>query len=99
MAKVSDIDAATVAEYLNISADDPLISGILRAAIGFATSYTGLTEEQLDEHEDIYLAVLIKCSDFYDQRTEHSDKPVNNPTVETILSMHSVNLLPRPDIQ
>ena len=98
MAKVSDLNAAAVAEYLNISEDDPLISGILRAAIGYATGYTGLTEEQLDEHEDIYLAVLIKCSDFYDQRTEHTDKPVNNPAVETILSMHSVNLLPSPDI-
>ena len=99
MVKVSDIDASTVAEYLHIDSNDPLIPGILRAAIGYACSYTGRTEEELDLFEDMYIAILVKCSDFSDQRTEHTDKPVNNPVAETIFSLHSVNLLPRPEVE
>lgn len=99
MAKVSDITAAVVAEYLHIDPTDILIQGILRAAIGYACSYTGRTEAELDEFEEMYIAVLIKCSDYYDQRTEHTDKPLNNPTADAIFAMHSVNLLPKPDTE
>lgn len=99
MVKVSDIDANTIAEYLHIDATDPLIPGLYRAAIGYATSYTGRTEEELDLFEDMYIAILVLCSDFYDQRTEHTDKPKNNNVVNTILSLHSVNLLPRQEVE
>ena len=92
--KISELTPEIIAEYVHIESTDALISPCLAAAIGFACSYTGHTEAELDDYEDVTIAILLKISDMYDQRTEHTDKPVNNPAVETILEMHRINLLP-----
>ena len=95
--KISELTPGIIAEYVHIEADDILLAPCKEAAINYAVSYTGHTAEELDEFEDVTIAVLLKISDFYDQRTEHTDKPINNPAVETILSLYSCNLLPRED--
>lgn len=94
---ISTLSAATVANYLHIEADDALISPLISAAQSFCCSYTGHTLAELDEFDDVDMAALIWISDMYDQRTEHTDKPINNPAVTTILSMYSCNLLPREE--
>lgn len=92
--KISELTPSIIAEYVHIEADDLLLDPCKRAAIDYAVGYTGHTEAELDEYEDVTVAVLLKISDFYDQRTSHTDKPINNPAVETILSMHRINHLP-----
>lgn len=92
--KISELTPEIIAEYVHIEPDDVLLEPLLEASISFAEKFTGHTAEELDEYEDVTIAILLKISDFYDQRTEHTDKPINNPAVETILSMHSTNLLP-----
>lgn len=94
---LSTLSATTVAEYLHIEANDALISPLLAAAKSYCCAYTGHTLAELDEYDDVDMAALIWISDMYDQRTEHTDKPINNPAVETILSLYSCNLLPRED--
>ena len=64
-----------------------------KAAIDMVKSYTGLADAQLDEHEDITIAVLMLVADMYDNRQMQVDKNNMNRTAETILNMHSVNLL------
>lgn len=63
------------------------------AAIAFAKGYTGLTETELDIHEDITIAVLMLIADMYDNRQLQVDKNTINRTADTILGMYSVNLL------
>ena len=94
---LSTLSAATVAEYLHIETDDALISPLIAAAKSYCCAYTGHTLTELDAFDDVDMAALIWISDMYDQRTEHTDKPINNPAVETILSLYSCNLLPSID--
>ena len=67
------------------------------AAIAYCTGYTGLTEKGLDEHEDISIAVLVLISDMWDNRSMTVDRSNINRTINDILGMHSVNLLPTPE--
>lgn len=97
--KVSDIIYADVAEFLRL--DDVTVNDVntlntlLGAAKSYISNYTGRTIEELDNYEEFVTAVLILCQDMWDNRTLYVDKNTMNKTVENILSMHSVNLLPK----
>ena len=102
--KVSEITAQIVADCLRedgYSALKPLgIPEILTAAKSFVSSYTGIPEtttdesvKTLDDYSDFYIAVLVLCQDMYDNRSYYVDKNNVNRVVETILGMHSTNLL------
>ena len=68
------ISAVTISDiklYAKIesgSLEDNLLTAILVAGKEYIKSHTGLTTEQLDEHEDLTIALLILCSDMYEQR-------------------------------
>ena len=93
--KVSEITDEVVAEY--VRADDPeeMAIGLARkAAVEYVRSYTGLTDEEMDQHEDLAIAVLIVASDLYDNRSATVKEGNVNKTMECILGMHSKNQLP-----
>lgn len=79
-------------EYLE-NGEAVYIEEVKRAAVEYAKSYTGLSEEDLDTHEDITIAVLVLISDLYDNRQMYVDKGNINRVVDTILGMHCENLL------
>lgn len=97
--KVSEVDVQDLAEYARL--DDPgdielkELERMKGSAVAMITAYTGLSEEELDEHEDITQALFVLVMDMFDNRNLLIDcKSTNlNPAVRTILSMHSVNLL------
>lgn len=93
--KISELTDEYIAEYLRAEyeAEKNTFGIIKSAALEYIKSYTGLTDEEMDEHEDLTIAALVLCSDMYDNRqmTVQSDK--ENPTVVQILSFHAVNLL------
>lgn len=94
--KPSEITVDTVIDF--VRCDDcgesrSQLEYMLSAARGYVCDYTGLTEEECDEHEDITIAVLCLCSDMFDNRQTTVDRSTPNRTVETILGMHSKNLL------
>lgn len=94
--KVSEVTVTNVAEYLRLEEGEysqALLTSLLNTAKEFIKSYTGLTNEQIDEYEDFYIVVMVLCQDMYDNRTMYVDKNNLNRVVETILGMHSVNLL------
>ncbi len=94
--KVSEITINDVAQYLKLEEGeycDIELAPMLTAACQFIKSYTGLSEEEIDEHEDFYIVVMVLCQDMYDNRSMYVDKNNLNKVVETILGMHSVNLL------
>lgn len=102
--KASEITIDDICRQLRIDKtyltadDEALIPVIKKASEEFVKSYTGLTAEEIDTHEDITIAVLVLISDMYDNRQMYisngSKGYVNsNRVVDTILGMHCTNLL------
>ena len=96
--KVSEVTSADLAEFLRVGEVTPAEDGFLKTIIGAATAYmskyTGLTTAQLDGSQDLVQALLVLCQDMYDNRTLYVDSANVNQAVQSILDMHSVNLLP-----
>lgn len=95
--KVSQITAQDVADYLRITGADTSDINTLNDLIGisksFIKNYTGRSDEELDSYQDFVIVVLILCQDMWDNRTLYVDTSNLNVVIESILGMHSVNLL------
>lgn len=94
--KVSEITASDLADYIRLpevtAADTNTLNNMLGVAKTYISKYTGQTN--LDDFQDFVIVVFILVQDMWDNRTLYVDKSNLNNTVETILGMHSVNLLP-----
>ena len=83
----------------NLTNEDlSLISSMQAAAVAYACGQTGLSAEELDNFEDITIAVLDVISDMWDNRSLTIDRTAPNTLVDNILFMHSVNLLPTAEV-
>lgn len=96
--KVSEVTNIDLAKYVRLDdASDLELNELERmrsGAVAFIKSYSGLTDEEVDEHEDITQVLFILVADMFDNRNYQMDsKSVVNPSVKSILNMHSVNLL------
>lgn len=97
--KISEMTTADIWQHIREDpkemedADNREILTMKTAAVEYCKGYTGLTEKQLDQHEDITIAVLMLIADMYDNRQLQVDKNIMNKTAETILGMHCVNFL------
>ena len=94
---VSAITVDDIAEYLRIGeldeSETAMLNTLLNVAKAYIQGYTGLTVEQLDEHPDFVIVVLVLCQDMYDNRTLYVDTKNLNNVVDAILGMHRKNLL------
>lgn len=94
--KLSQITKDDVIDYLRLEEGtykDTTLKAIMAAAKSYILSYTGLTEKEADEKEEFYIAYMVLCQDMYDNRTLYTEKSNVNKVVESVLGMHSVNLL------
>lgn len=93
--KVSEITLDNIKSYIRIDTDDEdnFLNAILSGSKSFVKSYTGLDDMKMDEKEDLALPVFVLCAEMYDNRQFTVDKGTINPIVQSILDMHSVNLL------
>lgn len=93
---VSDLTVAMVKNYLRVdtNTDDFLLSVILSAAKQFCAQYTGLSTSELDNYEDMPLAVMAVCADMYEVRQVTLNGTQLNPVTAQILGTYSTNLLP-----
>lgn len=94
--KLSSITDKNVEEFLRLEADTysaDMMKAVRKAAEHYILNYTGLTKEQADEKEDLYVAYMVLCQDMFDNRAMYVDKNNVNKVVESILGMHSVNLI------
>lgn len=98
VSKVSDITADFLADYLRIAdpsdGDRTLLAAILKAVPAYMMRYTGLDAAGLDASPDMVFAALALAQDMFDNRTIYAETATPNLTVQSILDMHSVNLLP-----
>ena len=95
--KVSDITAESVAEYLRLDevtdSEINTLAMLISIASSYIKSYTGLDDAGVDKYPEFVIVVLILCQDMWDNRTMYVDSKDLNNTVQSILAMHSVNLL------
>ncbi|MBC8579140.1 head-tail connector protein [Zhenhengia yiwuensis] len=96
--KISEINLDIAKEYLrqDDDSDDRIIQLMLDSAKSYVVNFTGTTMEQLDEQEDICLAVLLLLAEFYDNRTIAINDKLNlrfNEMLVSLLGRHSINLL------
>ena len=96
--KLSEIDVPFVKEYLRQDSDedDMLIGVILEGAKDYIVKYTGQSLEQLDDSEDLTIAVLVLVAELYDNRTISVNERINlriNSMLESLLGRYSINLL------
>ena len=97
ISKVSDITVESVAEYLRLDEvseeEKNTLTTLISIATSYIKSYTGLDDAGVDKYHEFVIVVLILCQDMWDNRTMYVDSKDLNNTVQSILSMHSVNLL------
>lgn len=95
--KQSELTVELVKEYLRINDDDNdvmMVGAILAAARQRAMAYTGRTSDELDNYDDVTLAILALCAELWDvrQATIQGGAQIN-PTTAGILDAYAVNLL------
>ena len=97
VSKVSDITAESVAEYLRLDevtdSEINTLAMLISIATSYIKSYTVLDDAGVDKYPEFVIVVLILCQDMWDNRTMYVDSKDLNNTVQSILAMHSVNLL------
>ncbi len=97
--KISEITTDNLINYLRLSPEEmdekeaAEIKTFLETAKEFIYSYTGLTPDEADSHEDFSICVFVLVQDMYDNRCFYVDKSTLNKVVEIILNMHRINLL------
>ena len=97
VSKVSDITAESVADYLRLDevtdSEINTLAMLISIATSYIKSYTGIDDAGVDKYPEFVIVVLILCQDMWDNRTMYVDSKDLNNTVQSILAMHSVNLL------
>lgn len=90
--KVSEITVDFLKEYIRTD-DDAGIDAFLDSAKAYIRRYTGMTDAQIDEHDDIVPVVCVLVADAYDNRQYTSKNNYVNKVVQSTLDMYSTNLL------
>ena len=93
--KVSDITLDDIKTYIRLDSndEDTFLEAVLNGSKSFVKSYTGKKKKKIDEKEDLILPIFVLCAEMYDNRQFTVDKGTLNPIIQSILDMHSVNLL------
>lgn len=98
--KIKDISLQTICAHIrevpeNLTSEDvALLMAIKTAAVNYCSQYTGLSESDLNDYEDITIACLVLISDMWDNRSILAERSSgSNVVIENILSMHTKNLL------
>ena len=96
--KVSELTIEIVSNYIRVDVtanNKPILDMVLSAAISYCMTYMGIVDKTtLDDYEDMPIAVLSLCGEFYDNRTFTAvENTVVNPTAQAILDKYSMNLL------
>ena len=94
---VSEITPVELAKYAREDETDTEILStftlILSAVKAYIKGYTGLSDELLDTKEDISIAVFVLANEMYENRVFTVKDSNVNKVVQSILDMHSINLL------
>lgn len=95
--KVSEITVDSLKNYLRLSdisdEDKKYLETIKKVAIDYIKNNTGLDDKDLEQYYDLVIVAYVLCQDMYDTRSYYVDNNNVNKVVQSILDMHSRNLL------
>ena len=97
--KISEVTYEDVKNFIRIDdisdIEEKEIKTMMKSALEYIKSYTGLSDLELDNYEDITHALFILVVDMFDNRNLYIEGKASNinKSVECILGMHSTNLL------
>jgi uncharacterized phage protein (predicted DNA packaging) len=93
--KMSAVTITELKNYAHVyhNEDDLLFTAILVAAKSYIQSYTGLSIESIDMKEDLTIALYVLSNEMYENRIYMVEGSNVNKVVQSILNMHSINLL------
>ena len=96
---VRSLNKETIMSFGRIDDDAPdvnlLESMFLPAAEEYMMQHTGMTEDDMDMHPDVAVAVCALCVQMYDNRSVTVDADELNQVVVDIINRYSVNLIPK----
>lgn len=97
--KVSELTGDFIATFCRVDEDATDIQLIdtlfLPAAKQYVKSHTGMTDEEMDLHEDIPIAVCALCCHMYDNRSVEVTSDKVNQVVMDIIGRYDRNLIPQ----
>lgn len=101
--KVKNITKNYLASYMRLELEnfenadrkkeEKFLEDLILSAKKIICSHNGLTEEEVNESDELAIAVCILCSEMYERRTMILDKDSSNKVFETILGLSDENLL------
>ena len=95
ISKVSEITSTDLAEYLRLPDADAgelqTLDNMLEVAKAYIREYTG--RKTLDDFQDFVIIVFVLVQDMYDTRALYVDNNNINNVYQSILNLHSINLL------
>jgi Phage gp6-like head-tail connector protein len=93
--KMSEVTIAELKDYAHVyhGQDDNLFTAILTACKSYIRNYTGLDDLTIDEKEDLTIALFVLANEMYDNRVYAVEGKNSNLVIESILNMHTRNLL------
>ena len=87
----SNISVEFVKKYLRIEhdLDDMELHIYLESAKSFIESYTSMSIEELDNHKEVIMCILLLCSHFYENKAiVIKDRMTEDKIFRNILSLH-----------
>ena len=96
--KISELTINDIKEYIGVS-DNSLttnttLENLYNAAVSYVKGYCDLSDEELDNREELTIAVLMIIYDMFENRSAQTNFHIQpNKTYENILNMFSKNLL------
>lgn len=95
--KLREVGIMEICDYCGVSSRDEqavlIVSYFINAARAFIRGKTGLTDEEIDEHEDFVPVFLTLINEMYTNRDYSVEQAAENKFVKQILAMYSVNYL------
>ena len=93
--KLSEVTIVEIKQFCRIDFedDDIILMQFWDSAISYVRNYTGLTDVEMEEKEDITIAALVVLSDMYDNRSYMNKEAAVNKISKGIMDMHSKNLM------
>lgn len=98
LTKISEIVVDDIIDYLRISKtsekEKKYLKTILNISKEYIRKYTGYDKiDDLDKYPDLVIVVFVLCQSMYDDRAYYIDNTNVNKVVQSILDLHSRNLL------
>ena len=91
---ITSLGVIDIARFIKVDLNDNSANELRMlkdGAVAYVSSYTKLSKEKLDEHEDLTIAVLIIIAEMFENRTFTVESDSINPIAKSILDLHDHN--------